>query len=194
MRVTERECCIAIPDAKMKKEVIAALSLRGFHTVGEGDDCFRFLRTLRQVQPHLAVLALDLPGNVNETATMIDRESISAILLVTGHSTGPDIVLTKSDLTVLYLPEAMPALATVAEVLCREYSRRRKIYAEKQLMERKMKDRGVIEQAKGFLMRDGSLDEPDAHRILQRRSMESRLSMKEVAEVIVRQSGISANA
>ena len=194
MRVTERECCIAIPDAKVKKEVITALSLSGFQTVGEGDDCFRFLRTLRQIQPHLAVMALDLPGNVNETAMMIDRENIAALLIVKDRSSRADSVLTKSDLTVLYLPTAMPALATVAEVLCREFSRRRKIYAEKHLLARKMKERGVIEQAKGVLMKDNSLDEPRAHRILQQRSMESRLSMREVAEAIVRKEGISSDA
>ncbi len=194
MRVTERECCIAVPDARMKRDIIAFLSLNGFQAIGEGYDCNGFLRTLRQVQPHLAVMALNLPGNVAETAFMIDRDSITAILLVTERSGKVDGVFSKNDFTVLYLPAALPALATVAEVLCRELVRRRKIEAEKQLLERKLVDRSIIEMAKGFLMKENEVDEPAAHRMLQRHSMETRLSMREVAKAIVGRKGFSANA
>lgn len=45
--------------------------------------------------------------------------------------------------------------------------------------------RKVIERAKGILMKKNRLDEDDAYRMLQKESMDSRKSLKEVAEAII---------
>jgi len=43
----------------------------------------------------------------------------------------------------------------------------------------------VIERAKGLLMERYSLTEPEAFRRIQKRSMDTRKSMKEVAEAVL---------
>ncbi|MBI5135490.1 ANTAR domain-containing protein [Candidatus Uhrbacteria bacterium] len=51
--------------------------------------------------------------------------------------------------------------------------------------------RKVIERAKGILMREYSLTEPQAHQLLLKKSMDLRKSLKEVAEAIVTASEIA---
>lgn len=45
--------------------------------------------------------------------------------------------------------------------------------------------RKIIEKAKGILMKKNNLDENDAYRTIQKESMDSRKSLKEVAEAII---------
>ncbi|GAB2323562.1 ANTAR domain-containing response regulator [Alkalibacterium sp. m-11] len=52
--------------------------------------------------------------------------------------------------------------------------------ANKKLVERK-----VIEKAKGFLMEEQQLSEPEAYRFIQKLSMQKRTSMVEIADIIL---------
>ena len=45
--------------------------------------------------------------------------------------------------------------------------------------------RKLVEQAKGYLMRSKKLSEEEAFRLIQRRSMDLRKSMREIAEAIL---------
>ena len=48
-----------------------------------------------------------------------------------------------------------------------------------------LETRKTIERAKGVLMRNQSLSEESAYRLIQRQAMDRRKSMKEVAEAVI---------
>ena len=48
-----------------------------------------------------------------------------------------------------------------------------------------LETRKVVEKAKGILMRKQNLTEIDAHKLLNKKSMDVRKSLKEVAEAII---------
>jgi AmiR/NasT family two-component response regulator len=52
-------------------------------------------------------------------------------------------------------------------------------------LEEELATRKLVERAKGLLMKHYNLDEAEAYRILQRRSMETRKPMREVAEAVL---------
>ncbi|MHB8062699.1 MAG: ANTAR domain-containing response regulator [Ruminiclostridium sp.] len=52
-------------------------------------------------------------------------------------------------------------------------------------LERKMQDRKVIEKAKWLLVEKMNMSEPQAHRYIQKRAMDSRISQIKVAEEIL---------
>lgn len=52
-------------------------------------------------------------------------------------------------------------------------------------LEDKLETRKLVERAKGILMKKVGLQESDAYRIIQKRSMDSRQSMKEIANEII---------
>lgn len=60
-----------------------------------------------------------------------------------------------------------------------------RLLAEKIEAVEALEARKKIEKAKGVLMRKGDLSEQDAYRLLQKRSMDQRRSLKEVAEAIL---------
>ena len=182
------EYCVGIPGMAERKAVISALSLVGMHCVGEGRDCPHFLRMVRSVQPPLAVLELSLPGNVLETASIIDQEALAAVLLLDKQKQDLNFVpaLRESPNTILTLPVNAQVLTAVVDVLYREFQRRRKLQSELHASEQRLKGRIIIEQAKGMIMKKFNIDEQQAYRMLQKKSMELRTPLEKLAQAVVR--------
>lgn len=194
MKIIERECCIAVNDYSTRKAIISALSVNGFRTVGDAIDCCRFLRTLRKVQPHLAVMSINLPGNGLETATIIDQEYLAAVLIVSEIGVSGTSVFRDHNFTVMFLPADITALAAVAEVLCLEFIRRKKIFEENRSLKDKLRSRIIMERAKGCIMEEFSIAENQAYRLLQKKSMELRVPIENVAEEILKKKGLLNNS
>lgn len=182
------EYCLGIPEAVDRKAVIAALSLMGMHCAGEGRDCPQFLRMMRSVQPQLAIIELSLPGNVWETAAIIDQEALAAVLLLKKQvkEPNPSLMLRESPNMLLALPVNPQVLTAVVEVLYREFQRRKKMQNELQAVKDRLQGRIIIEQAKGLIMKKYNLEEQQAYRLLQKKSMEMRTPLEKLAGAIVR--------
>ncbi len=153
--------------------------------MGEGHECGQLMRIVRQVQPSLVVLDAVLPGDVWETAGIIDTENLAA-LLITGRGRDPEQIRKKdynSEFTVINTdyPAESRVMGTIVEVLCREFMKRRKVSEQVNTLNSKLQSRVVIERAKGAIMKEKGLDEADAYRLLQRSSMESRKPLQTVA-------------
>jgi len=60
-----------------------------------------------------------------------------------------------------------------------------RILVESQIIREELETRKVVERAKGILMKEADISEEDAFRKIQKYSMDTRKSMREVAEAIV---------
>lgn len=60
-----------------------------------------------------------------------------------------------------------------------------RLLSEKLAAQEALETRKVVEKAKGLLMKNKNLSEPDAFREIQRQSMDRRKSMKEIAEAVI---------
>ena len=60
----------------------------------------------------------------------------------------------------------------------------RKLAEEKESLTSKLEERKLVERAKGILMKNERLSEDEAYRKMQKQSMDTRRSMKEIAESI----------
>ncbi len=182
------EYCLGIPGAAERKAIISALSLVGMNCVGEGRDCPHFLRMVRSVQPQLALMELSLPGNVLETASIIDQEALAAVLLLEKQKREPKPVpaLRESPNMLLSLPVSDQVLTAVVEVLYREFKRRKILQIELKSLKERLQGRIIIEQAKGLIMKKFELDEQQAYRLLQKKSMEMRTSLEKLALAVIR--------
>ena len=179
------EYCLGVPDPVDRRAIISALSLMGFFCVGEGSDSGHFLRLVRKVQPQLAILDLSLPGNVLETASIIDHEGLAALLLLEGKKNKKSVMnLQGAAFMVLKMPVQQMVLNTVVEVLYLEFRRRQKLQQEISALRAKLQARTMVERAKGVIMKEFSWSEEEAYRFLQKKSMDLRIPIKEVAEKI----------
>jgi len=59
------------------------------------------------------------------------------------------------------------------------------LFSEKEALKEALETRKVIEKAKGILMREFSIGEDEAHKLLHKKSMDKRLGMKEIANAII---------
>jgi response regulator NasT len=181
----EMEYCLGIPDPLHRKRIVSALSLIGMRCVGEGRDCPHLLRVVRKIQPQLVLIDLSLPGNVLETASIIDQETLTAVLLLERPTLEETITATCNvPIIVLPLPVNEQVLHYVVDVLLLESERRKKLQQEVRELRAKLQSRIVIERAKGIVMKELSLNEQQAYRFLQKKSMDLRLPIKEVAEAV----------
>ncbi len=179
------EYCLGIPDPLHRKRIVSALSLIGMRCVGEGRDCPHLLRVVRKIQPQLVLIDLSLPGNVLETASIIDQETLTAVLLLERPTLEETITATCNvPIIVLPLPVNEQVLHYVVDVLLLESERRKKLQQEVRELRAKLQSRIVIERAKGIVMKELSLNEQQAYRFLQKKSMDLRLPIKEVAEAV----------
>jgi two-component system, response regulator PdtaR len=179
------EYCVGIPDPVHRKAVISALSPSGLHCVGEGKDCPHLLRVLRKVQPHLVVIDLSLPGDVLSTANIVDQEILTAVLLLEQRKGIKITGNRNTSYMVLSLPVNAVVLSNCVETLLVEFNRRKKLHEELRSLKDKMQSRILVERAKGIIMQDLSLTEPEAYRFLQKKSMDLRLPLIEAAKAIL---------
>ncbi len=182
------EYCMGIPDDSDRKTIVSLLSMGGHHCVGEGSNSMQFLRILRKVQPQLAVMEVSFPGNIWETAEIIEQESLAAVLLVDGTKREFHRAMNYKTFSglVFTLPVDDVVLSAVLETLWVEFQRKKELRSELRELKEKLQSRTIIERAKGVIMRDLSLDEEQAYRFLQKKSMDLRLPLKKVAENIFR--------
>ncbi len=176
MAKTSFDYCLGSADSNLKKALTAALSDAGFHASGEARNVPEFLRLLRLKQPWLAVIDTRIPpGNIKQLASIVEEDNLSASLFVDTGNKG------LSGYMQLKWPVESAVLAAVAETLCHEYARKRKLHSRIEGLENKLKERREIEKAKGIIMKKMKLDEERAYRYLQKKSMEHRISLGEAA-------------
>jgi AmiR/NasT family two-component response regulator len=68
----------------------------------------------------------------------------------------------------------------------------RKLIEEKESLTTKLEERKFVERAKGILMKERGLSEDEAYRKMRKQSMDSRKSMKEIAEAVIMTYGIKS--
>jgi uroporphyrinogen-III synthase len=59
------------------------------------------------------------------------------------------------------------------------------LFSEKEALKEALETRKVIEKAKGILMKEFSVSEDEAYKLLHKKSMDRRMSMKEIANAII---------
>lgn len=59
------------------------------------------------------------------------------------------------------------------------------LFSEKEALKEALETRKLIEKAKGILMKEFSIGENDAYKLLHKKSMDKRMSMKEIANAII---------
>jgi two-component system, response regulator PdtaR len=160
----------------------------GYQVVGEAMDGRAAINLAREVRPDLVVMDVKMPEvDGISAARVLVEERISAVLLVSAYS-DRDLVDGAKDAGVLgYVtkPFGEAQLVPALEVALARF--RELLTLEKQLGDTRsaLETRRVVDRAKGILMDRHGLKEEEAFRRIQKLSMDTRKSMREVAEAIL---------
>lgn len=178
------EAQILIADSKdaSRKLLKDTLMRMGFQVQAEARNAPDLLRKTRTMFPDLVIVDSNLEGgSVFEVAGIIQDDNVANVLILSNETSSYQI----RDYAHVFKPYTPETLASVIEV-CMLY--KNKVIAMQKEVD-KLKDnlstRKAVDKAKGILMANLQITEPEAYRILQKESMNKGLAMKEVARAVI---------
>ena len=160
----------------------------GYDVVGEAGDGAKAVETVRTLRPDVVILDIKMPEMDGiDAAKIITDEKIAPVLLVTAYSQ-LDLVNRAKDAGVysyLVKPFKQVDLMPQIEVAVARWEAFLKIEEQANDLEDKLETRKSVDRAKGILMDQYGLKEQEAFRRIQVQSMNTRKSMREIAEAII---------
>lgn len=179
---------IAEDEAIIRLDLRESLEAEGYIVVGEtgrGDEAVELSRALK---PDVVILDIKMPGLTGiEAAEIINKENIAAVLLLTAFSQR-DLIQDASQagaLAYLVKPFQRSELVPSIELAIGRFQEIIALKKENDDLLENLETRKVVDRAKGALMDQYGLKEKDAYRYLQKKAMEKRSPMKEVAKSIL---------
>ena len=167
------------------KNMLGAL---GYDVVGEAGDGVKAVDTARSLTPDLIILDIKMPNMDGiEAAKIISEEKIAPILFLTAYSDLDLVNKAKEAGVYSYLvkPFKEADLLPAIEIAMSRWEELQVLDKHAKDLEDKLETRKAVDRAKGILMDQYSLKEQEAFRRIQVQSMNTRKSMREIAEAII---------
>ncbi len=147
---------------------------------------------IQQAQRHLpdiAILDIKMPYTDGlQAAATLNRQHPLPIVMLTAFSE-TELIERATDLPIqgyLIKPVSQGELAAAMAVAQKRFEETVRLKAEAAALEEKLESRKVVERAKSKLMATG-LNEEEAYRFIQDQARETRRSMRQVAEAILKE-------
>ncbi|MGH2819003.1 MAG: ANTAR domain-containing response regulator, partial [Actinomycetota bacterium] len=146
------------------------------------------IRLTRERTPDLVIMDIKMPGMDGLTAAeRIVSEDLAAVLILTAFSQ-KDLVQRAAEagaLGYLVKPFQKSDLMPAIEVALARYAQLSAVKREAADLTDQLETRKAVDRAKGALMDARGMKEAEAFRHIQKRAMDERRPMKEVAEEIL---------
>ena len=183
---------IADNESIIRLDLREMLEEAGHEVVGEAIDGRKAVDLTRMHRPDLVIMDIKMPDMDGITAARkISEAKLAPVLLLTAFSQ-PEIVEQAKDSGVLgYLvkPVKESNLFPAMEIALSRWQEMQGLEQELDKLKDSLELRKTIDRAKGILMAAHTLSEDEAYRRIQRYAMAKRVTIKEVAEAIVKAAG-----
>ena len=187
-KVAQTRVVIADDESIIRMDLKEMLNGLGYQVVGEAGDGRQAINLAREQKPDLVIMDIKMPEMDGiQAARVLTEEKIAPVLLLTAYSQQELVSGAREAGVVGYIvkpfrqDELMPAI----EVALSRFREFRELEKEMGDLKETLEARKVIERAKGVLMDQYGLKEADAFRRIQKLSMDTRKSMREIAEAIL---------
>jgi AmiR/NasT family two-component response regulator len=185
---------IADDESLIRLDLRETLQRMGHEVVAEAGDGRTAVALVRQHRPQLVILDVKMPElDGVEAAAEISRERLAPVLLLTAYSQ-QELVRRAMDAGVfayVVKPFAESDLLPAIGVALARFREFEAISQQAESLHAALETRKLVDRAKGILMDRHGLKEPDAFRRIQQQSMNTRRSMREIAEAIIIASQVS---
>ena len=179
---------IAEDESIIRLDLKETLQDEGYEVVaetGRGDEA---VKLVREHQPDLAILDIKMPGMDGlQAASEITNEQLAAVLILTAFSQRDLIEKARDAGALAYLikPFQRSELIPAIEVAIGRHRENKALREEVKGLENRLEIRRKLDRAKGILMDDHNMKEHEAFTWLQRRAMNERLTIGEVAQRVI---------
>ncbi len=192
--MTKRRIVIAEDEPLARLDLGQMLENLGHEVVGQAGDGRTAVDLARELTPDLVIMDIKMPGEIDGlgAAGLLAEERVAPVLLLTAFSDQEFIDGARDAGVMGYLvkPYGENQLAPAIEVALARFGEFTQLQQELGSTKEALITRKIVERAKGVLMDTAGLKESEAFHRIQRLSMNSRKSMREVAEAILLTHGI----
>jgi response regulator NasT len=187
-----RRVLIAEDEALIRLDLREMLQEEGFQVVGEAADGEKAVELAGALRPDVVICDVKMPRMDGITAAgHIAGGRIAPVVILTAFSQRDLIERARDAGAMAYLikPFHKRDLLPAVEMAMSRFAEIRALEAEVEGLQDRLAARKLIERAKGVLMAEHRLSEPDAFRWIQRAAMDKRTTMRAVADLILTETG-----
>ena len=187
--VTQRRIIIVEDESLVRLDLREMLENQGYAVVAEASDGENAVNLARDLRPDLVIMDIRMPGELDgiDSARLIADDRIAPVLLLTAYSDREFVDRARSAGVMGYIvkPFGEAEIVPAIEVALARFEELRTLEQDLGTTREALETRKLVERAKGVLMDTQGLKEAEAFRRIQRLSMNSRKTMREVAEAIL---------
>jgi response regulator NasT len=179
---------IAEDEALIRLDLREMLEEEGFNVVGEASDGEQAVALAKDLTPDLVICDIKMPKMDGiQAAAQITEARIAPVVMLTAFSQRDLIERARDAGAMAYLvkPFQKRDLLPAIEIATSRFAEMRALETEVTDLRERLEARKLIERAKGALMTQHGLSEPEAFRWIQRAAMDNRTSMRAVAELVL---------
>lgn len=179
---------IAEDEALIRLDLKEMLEEEGYEVVAEVGDGQQAVDRATELAPDLVILDIQMPVlDGLSAAEQIASARIAPVIVLTAFSQRELVERARDAGAMAYLvkPFSKNDLVPAIEVARGRFAEMAALDGEVRTLQERLAARQVVEKAKGRLMAERGMTEPDAFRWLQRTAMDERTSMKALAERVL---------
>jgi len=179
---------IAEDEALIRLDLAEMLREEGYQVIAEAGDGASAIELARDLRPNLVIMDIKMPKvDGISAAAVIVEERIAPVVMLTAFSQRDLIEQARDAGAMAYLvkPFARHELVPAIELSVSRFAEMRALEGEVATLTDRLEARKVIDRAKGLLMTNNGMTEPQAFRWIQRTAMDRRCTMRAVSDAIV---------
>lgn len=179
---------VAEDEALIRLDLVEMLSEEGYLVVGEATDGEQAVAQAERLRPDLVIMDVKMPKMDGiDAASIIAERRIAPVVILTAFSQRDLVERARDAGAMAYLvkPFGRKDLMPAVELAVSRFRELAALENEVLGLTDRLETRKTVERAKGLLMTQHGLTEPEAFRWIQRRAMDRRTTMKAVAEAVL---------
>lgn len=183
---------VAEDEALIRLDLVEMLQEEGYVVVGQAGDGEEAVRLAEELRPDVVMLDVKMPVlDGISAAERITGARIAPVVMLTAFSQRELVERARDAGAMAYLvkPFTQGDLVPAIELAVSRHAEITTLEAEIADLGERLETRKRVERAKSLLQAQYSLSESEAFRWLQKSAMDRRLTMREVANVVIREVG-----
>ena len=185
-----RRVLVAEDESLIRLDIVETLTAAGFDVIAEAADGEEAVQLALEHEPDLCVMDVKMPKMDGiSAAEKILKELSCAVVMLTAFSQTELVERARDAGAMAYVvkPFSPADLIPAVEIAFSRHQEIESLEEEIADLSDRFETRKRVDRAKGLLMKNMGMTEPEAFRWIQKTSMDRRLSMREVADAVIAQ-------